>query len=130
VSRTTFGSLPWRSRSQPDLAARSSPVHNFVIWCRILQLLLTNCFSVSNTYSGSITRFRPALVLMFVASWCSTCVCVCVCRFVCWFVYELFCHGAFKLGIFVALHCLQHSFFEHIFHLHYKNILRVHKILQ
>ena len=29
---------------------------------RILQLLLTKYFSVSNTYSGSITRFRPALV--------------------------------------------------------------------
>ena len=35
---------------------------NFVIWSQILQLLLTNYFSVSNTYSGSITRFRPALV--------------------------------------------------------------------
>ena len=158
MSRTTFGSLPWRSSSQHVLAAKSCPVHNFFIWshilklchiidlhieslCReqhlgsyiegqghsmtlhqkrvrpitslfevwfynyltemitilkwrvahniwvatlkvkvtawpcikivsgpnfiwrlILQLLLTNYFSVSNTYLGSITRFRPALV--------------------------------------------------------------------
>jgi len=34
---------------------------NFVIWSRILQLLLTNY--LSNTYSGSITRFQTALVL-------------------------------------------------------------------
>jgi len=32
VSRATFGSLPWRSRSQRDLAAKSCPAHNFVIW--------------------------------------------------------------------------------------------------
>jgi len=55
--------LPWRPRSQHDLAAKSSLAQNFVIWSRILQLLLTNYFSVSNTYSGSITRFRPALVI-------------------------------------------------------------------
>ena len=34
------------------------------IWSPILQLLLTNYFSVSNTYSGSITRFWPALVFL------------------------------------------------------------------
>jgi len=33
-----FESLPWRSRSQHDLAAKSCPVHNFVIWSRILKL--------------------------------------------------------------------------------------------
>ena len=62
VSGATFGSLPWKSRLQHDLAAKSCPAHNFVIWGRILQLLLTNYLSVSNTYTGSITRFRPALV--------------------------------------------------------------------
>jgi hypothetical protein len=35
-------SLPWRSRSQHDLAAKSYPVHNFVIWSRILQLFHRN----------------------------------------------------------------------------------------
>ena len=38
VSRTTFGSLPWRSRSQHDLAAKSCPAYNFVIWSRITKL--------------------------------------------------------------------------------------------
>jgi len=38
VSRATFGSLPWRSRSQHDLAAKSCPALNFVIWRQILQL--------------------------------------------------------------------------------------------
>jgi len=37
VSRATFGSLPWRSRSQHDLAAKACPAHNFVIWSQILQ---------------------------------------------------------------------------------------------
>jgi len=63
VSRATFGLLPWRPRSQHDLASKSFLSQNFVIWSQILQLLLTNYFSVSNTYSGSITRFRPALVI-------------------------------------------------------------------
>jgi len=62
VSRATFRLLPWRPRSQHDLAAKSCLAQNFVIWCRILQLLLTNYFSVSNTYSGSITGFWPALL--------------------------------------------------------------------
>jgi hypothetical protein len=38
VWQATFGSLPWRSRSQHDLAAKLCPAHNFVIWSRILQL--------------------------------------------------------------------------------------------
>ena len=38
VPRATFGSLPWRSRSQHDLAAKSCPPHNLVIWSLILQL--------------------------------------------------------------------------------------------
>ena len=52
-----------RPRSQHDLAAKLCLAQNFVIWSRILQLLLANYFSVSNTYSGSITRFWLALVL-------------------------------------------------------------------
>jgi len=42
VSRTTFGSLPWRSRSQHDLAAKSCPAHNFLIWSQILKLFHRN----------------------------------------------------------------------------------------
>jgi len=30
-----FGSQPWRSRSQHDLAAKLCPAHNFVIWSQI-----------------------------------------------------------------------------------------------
>jgi len=36
--RAKFGSLPWRSRSQHDLAAKSCPLHNLVIWSLVLQL--------------------------------------------------------------------------------------------
>jgi hypothetical protein len=42
VSRATFGSLPWRSRSQHDHTAKSYLAHNFVIWSRILQLFHWN----------------------------------------------------------------------------------------
>ena len=48
--------------------AKSCLAQNFVIWSQILQLLLTNYFSVSNTYSGSITRFWLALVLTFLCT--------------------------------------------------------------
>jgi len=37
VTRTNW-SLPWRSRSQHDLASKSCPAHNFVIWSQILKL--------------------------------------------------------------------------------------------
>jgi len=40
--RAKFGSLPWRSRSQHDLAAKLCPAHNFVIWSRILKLFHRN----------------------------------------------------------------------------------------
>jgi len=42
VSRATFGSLPWRSRSQHDLAAKSCPAHNFLIWSRISKIFHRN----------------------------------------------------------------------------------------
>jgi len=42
MSRVTFWLLPWRSRSQHDLAAKSGPAHNFVIWSPILKLLHRN----------------------------------------------------------------------------------------
>jgi len=35
LSRTTFGLLPLRSRSRHDLAAKSCPAYNFVIWSQI-----------------------------------------------------------------------------------------------
>jgi len=49
VSRTTFGSLPWRSRSQHDLAAKSCPAHNFVIWSQISKLFHRNGHHVETT---------------------------------------------------------------------------------
>ena len=42
VSCTTFWSLPWRSRSQHDLAPKPCPPHNFVIWSLILKLFQGN----------------------------------------------------------------------------------------
>jgi hypothetical protein len=42
VPHATFGSLPWRSRSCHDLAAKSCPAHYFIIWSRILQLFHKN----------------------------------------------------------------------------------------
>jgi len=42
VSRTTFKSIPRMSRSQHDLAAKTCPAHNFVIWSRIFKLFDRN----------------------------------------------------------------------------------------
>jgi hypothetical protein len=42
VSCLSFGSLPWRSRSQHDLAAKSCPVHNLIILSYILKLFHRN----------------------------------------------------------------------------------------
>ena len=39
---TTFWSLPWRSRSQHDLARKSCLTYNFVVWSPILKLLHRN----------------------------------------------------------------------------------------
>jgi len=49
VSRASFGSLPWRSRSQHDLAAKSCPAHNFVIWSRISKLVHRNDHHIETT---------------------------------------------------------------------------------
>jgi len=45
----TFGSLPWRSRSQHDLAAKSCPAQNFVIWSRISKLFHRNDYHIEAT---------------------------------------------------------------------------------
>jgi len=42
VSRARFGSLPWSSRSQHDLAAKSCLPHNLVVWSLILKLFYRN----------------------------------------------------------------------------------------
>ena len=42
VSRTTFESIPWKPMSLHDLAAKSCPAHNFVIWSRISKLFHRN----------------------------------------------------------------------------------------
>jgi len=42
MSCATFWSLPWRSRSQHDLALKSWQAHNFIIWDPILKLFHRN----------------------------------------------------------------------------------------
>jgi len=49
VSRAIFASLPWRSRSQHDLVAKSCPAHNFVIWSRIPKLFHRNDHQIEMT---------------------------------------------------------------------------------
>ena len=49
MSRAPIGSLPWRSRSQHDLASKSCPAHNFVIWSRILKLFHRNDHHIATT---------------------------------------------------------------------------------
>jgi len=49
MSRATFGSLPWRSRSQHDLAAKSCPAHNFVIWSWISKIFYRNDHHIYTT---------------------------------------------------------------------------------
>jgi len=49
VSLATLGSLPWRSRSQHDFAAKSCPAHNFVIWSRIMKLFHRNNNHIETT---------------------------------------------------------------------------------
>jgi len=49
VLPATFGSLLWRSRSQHDLAAKSCPPHNMVIWSLILQLFHRNDHHIEMT---------------------------------------------------------------------------------
>jgi len=49
VSCATFGSLPWRSMSQHDLAAKSCPANNFVIWNQISKLFHRNDHHIETT---------------------------------------------------------------------------------
>jgi len=42
VTRTTFGPLPLRSRSQHDLETKSCQDHNFIIWSQNLKLFHRN----------------------------------------------------------------------------------------
>ena len=44
-----FGSLPWRSRSQNDLAAKSCPAYNFVILGRISKIFHRNDHHIETT---------------------------------------------------------------------------------
>ena len=63
VSRN-IGSLPWRSSSQCDLAAKSCPAYNFVIWSRISKLFHRNDHHVKMTccaqHLGRYLEGRPA----------------------------------------------------------------------
>ena len=44
-----FGSLPWRLRSQRDIAAKSCPAHNFVIWSRVSKIFHKNDHHIETT---------------------------------------------------------------------------------
>ena len=50
MSRATFWLLPWRSRSQHDLAEKWCPAHNFVIWSPILNLFYRNDHHIETPY--------------------------------------------------------------------------------
>jgi len=52
MSRATFWSLPWGSRSQHNLAAKSCPAHNFVIWSPILKLFHRNDHHIASPCRG------------------------------------------------------------------------------
>jgi len=49
MSWATFRFLPWMSRSQHGLAAKSCPAHNFVIWRRISKLFHRNDHHIEMT---------------------------------------------------------------------------------
>ena len=49
MSSATFGPLPWRSRSQHDLAAKLCPANNFAIWSQFLQLFHRNDHNIEMT---------------------------------------------------------------------------------
>jgi len=49
-----FESLPWMSRSQHDLAAKSCPAHNFLIWSRILKIFHRNDHHIETTCCAQI----------------------------------------------------------------------------
>jgi len=75
--------------------------------------------SRGHTYTFYYNSFKSVL-LMSVASWCSTCFCVVLC--------VDFCTGHFVMVPLnlTYLHCLQHSFFAHLFNL-YKDRTFEHK---
>jgi len=49
ICKCKFGSLPWRSRSQHDLEAKSCPAYNFVIWSQILKQFHRNDHHIKTT---------------------------------------------------------------------------------
>jgi len=51
VLSATFGSLPWRSRSQHDLAAKWCQAHNFIFWSKILKIFHRNDHHIETTCS-------------------------------------------------------------------------------
>jgi len=58
MSCATFGSLPWRSRSQHDLAAKSCPSYYFVIWSQVLKIFQRNDHHIEMTCRAQ-HRVRP-----------------------------------------------------------------------
>ena len=57
MSHSKFGLLPWRSRSQHDLSAKSCPAHNLVIWSQISQLF----YIIDHHIDTTVERTRTLL---------------------------------------------------------------------
>jgi len=81
-------------------------VQEIDIYCNALKVL-----SPKNTH-------KKVLFWMFVASWCSACFCADLCD--CFCMSSHFIMVALNL---TSLHCLQHSFFEHLFNLYYQECI-------
>jgi len=69
MSRVTFWSLPWRSMSQHDLAAKSCPAQNFEKLRKTQKYMFSKCLLRQDV----VRVFVSSLVLVFVRailSWC------------------------------------------------------------
>ena len=72
--------------------------------------------SSSSFHGEGLKNTKNSLFWMSAAFWCSTCFCVVLC--------VGFCTGHFVMVPLnlTCLHCLQHSFFEHLFNLYYLSV--------
>jgi len=57
-----FRLLPWRSRSQQDLTAKSCPAYNFIIWSRILHFFYINVHHIETCRVIHFGRFLKVKV--------------------------------------------------------------------
>ena len=93
------------------LRMRDYPWHVSIRFANIYSILSSiNIYPLLNTV---LKTHKKVVFWMSVAYWCSTCFCIVLCVFLC---TDHFVIVPFKL---TCLHCLQHSFFEHLFNLYY-----------